>query len=139
MLDARIVATSTHGLALAAQFPAARVDRIAASSHGRAFGLIMRGVPKDPARRNAPRTGETGKADEGQDYSSFGARSASRRLPCLGPLCGMRSASGRAGRRLEIPRTRMLELAKRLRLDLADALAGDRELLADLFPAYGRC
>src|SRR6185437_10763897 len=28
---------------------------------------------------------------------------------------------------------RMLELAERLRLDLADALAGDRELLADLF------
>jgi hypothetical protein len=55
MLDARIVATSTHGLALSGQFPDARVDRIDASSHGRAFGLIMRGVPNDPARRNLRR------------------------------------------------------------------------------------
>jgi hypothetical protein len=34
MLEARIVTASTHGLALAAQSPAARVDSIAASSHG---------------------------------------------------------------------------------------------------------
>src|SRR5947199_10662885 len=34
----------------------------------------------------------------------------------------------------QLPRPRrMLELAQRLRLDLADALAGHRELLADLF------
>ena len=33
----------------------------------------------------------------------------------------------------------MLELAQRLRFDLADAFAGDRELLADLFRVCGRC
>jgi hypothetical protein len=35
MLDARIVTASTHGLALAAQSPVARVDSIVASSQGR--------------------------------------------------------------------------------------------------------
>ena len=33
----------------------------------------------------------------------------------------------------------MLQLPERLGLDLADAFAGDRKLLADLFQTYGRC
>jgi hypothetical protein len=45
MLDARIAASKTHGLALAAQFRSAWIDRIVASSHGRALGLIMRTEP----------------------------------------------------------------------------------------------
>jgi hypothetical protein len=41
MLDARIAASNTHGFAPAAQLATARVDRIVASSHGLAFGLIV--------------------------------------------------------------------------------------------------
>src|SRR3984957_1042361 len=41
MLEARIVAAKTHGLALAAQLPAAVVARIAASSQGCALELII--------------------------------------------------------------------------------------------------
>src|SRR5580698_5092415 len=45
MLEARIVAAKTHGLALAAQFPAAAVARIAASSQGCALELIIGSGP----------------------------------------------------------------------------------------------
>src|ERR1700733_6376286 len=41
MLEASIVAAKTHRLALAAQFPAAAVARIAASSQGCALELII--------------------------------------------------------------------------------------------------
>src|ERR1700683_4477701 len=45
MLEASIVAAKTHGLALAAQFPAAAVARIAASSQGCALELIISSGP----------------------------------------------------------------------------------------------
>src|SRR5262245_12080220 len=45
----------------------------------------------------------------------------------LGPLLALEEAAELLGAR------RMAELAQRLRLDLQDALAGDVELLADLF------
>src|ERR1700723_2905769 len=45
MLEARIVTAKTHGLASAAQFPAAAVARIAASSPGCALGLIIGSGP----------------------------------------------------------------------------------------------
>src|SRR5580700_10530259 len=45
MLEARIVAAKTHGLVLAAQFPAAAVARIAASSQGCALELIIGSGP----------------------------------------------------------------------------------------------
>jgi len=49
MLDARIVATSTHGLALSGQFPAARVDRIDASSHrAMSLGVDRTGTEPEP-------------------------------------------------------------------------------------------
>jgi hypothetical protein len=47
MLDARIAASKTQGLALAGQFRIARVDWIVAWSHGLAFGLI---IDLDPER-----------------------------------------------------------------------------------------
>src|ERR1700685_1802570 len=45
MLEASIVAAKTHGLALAAQCPAAAVARIAASSQGCALELIISSGP----------------------------------------------------------------------------------------------
>src|ERR1700730_6776458 len=45
MLEARIVTAKTHGLASAAQFPAAAVARIAASSQGCALELIIGSGP----------------------------------------------------------------------------------------------
>src|SRR5580704_14068687 len=45
MLDARMAATNTHGLALEAQSGSTRVDLIAASSHGPALRLIIRPPP----------------------------------------------------------------------------------------------
>src|SRR5580700_6481569 len=45
MLEARIVAAKTHGLTLAAQFAAAAVARIAASSQGCALELIIGSGP----------------------------------------------------------------------------------------------
>src|ERR1700691_5070359 len=55
MLEARIVATKTHGLALAAQCPAAAVARIAASSQGCALELIISsGAALGVAGRAAP-------------------------------------------------------------------------------------
>jgi hypothetical protein len=42
MVDAMMVTASTHGFALSVQPPTLGVERIAASSQGRAFGLSIR-------------------------------------------------------------------------------------------------
>src|SRR5204863_3926590 len=88
-------------------------------------------APRGTARITGGGRRRTLRHEGGSLQRKRGHRRSNGRAPQVGDGAGLRVAA--AQERLEHPRARgMAELAQRLRLDLADALASDGELLADL-------